>query len=629
MGEDVTAGRDFVGRRGIAVVAVTRGGARLGAEIAASIEHAELHVAERWSADVDLGVSFSGPLSVRLASLFPRVEGLVIVLALGATVRLIAPLLSSKHDDPAVVVVDEAGRHAVSVVGGHGAGANALAERIADVVGASAVVTTASDVRGLPAVDLIGREHGWKIEASPETVTRLSAAVVNGETVGIYQDAGEGDVMSSLPDHWLRAESLEELADAGSPALVVSDRLLEHRWEAYRDRWVLYRPPTLVLGVGCSLGATADELGELARETLAGSGLAWGSLAVIATIDRRLNEPGVLELATRAGLPLRGFSAEQLARRTDMANPSADVALHVGTPGVCEPAALIASEGGELVVPKRKSSKATAAVARRRRPSAATRRGTVTVVGLGPGAPELMTARARQALREADAIVGYGGYLDSIRTLVGQRRLRPYRLGQEAERARASIELARAGGRVALVSSGDAGVYGMAGLVFELLGDEIVGEAGSPAVEVVPGVTAATAAAALLGAPLMLDFAVISLSDLLVPWETIERRVVAAAEGDFVVVLYNPASARRTHQIREVQEIMLRRRPPSTLVGIVRDAYRPDQSVTIVELADLHRAPIDMRTVVVVGNSDTVRVGGRMVTRRGYAARRDPLSDDE
>jgi cobalt-precorrin 5A hydrolase / precorrin-3B C17-methyltransferase len=629
MGEDVTTGRDFVGRRGIAVVAATRAGARLGAEIVAGIDHAELHVAERWSVEVELGVTFSEPLSGRLASLFPRVEGLVVVLALGATVRLISPLLSSKRDDPAVVVVDEAGRTAVSVVGGHGAGANALAERIADTIGGAPVVTTASDVQGLPAVDLIGREHGWTIEADPATVTRLSAAVVNGETVSVYQDAGEADVTSSLPDAWLRAESLEELADAGSPALVISDRVLDKRWEAYRDRWVVYRPRTLVLGVGCSLGTTADELETLARETLANAHLAWASLATIATIDRRVNEPGVLELARRVAVPVRGFPAGQLARRTDIPSPSADVERHVGTPGVCEPAALIASEGGELIVSKRKSSRVTVAVARRPCPPVAKRGGSVTVVGLGPGSPELMTARGRQALREADAIVGYGGYLDSIRTLVGERRLRPYGLGQETERAQAAIELARQGERVALVSSGDAGVYGMAGLVFELLGGEISIESGSPAVEVVPGVTAATAAAALLGAPLMLDFAVISLSDLLVPWETIERRVVAAADGDFVIVLYNPASARRTRQIREVQEIMLRRRPPTTPVGIVRDAYRTAQSVAIVELADMHHARIDMKTIIVVGNSATIHVNGRMVTRRGYADGRDPLCDDE
>lgn len=611
-------------RRGIAVVAVTRGGAGLAAELKAALgPSTELQVAERWAAEAGPQASpFDGTLAQHLAALFPRVEGLVLVLALGATVRLLAPLLSTKRDDPAVVVVDEAGRHAISVVGGHGAGANDLAERVADLLGATPIVTTASDARGLLAIDLLGREHGWKIDASSATVTAVSAAVVNDEPVAIYQDAGERDVTRSAPADWPRVDRLERLAEWAGPALVITDRALEDRWSSFRDRWVVYRPKTLVLGVGCSTGVSVDEVHTLMREALAEAGLCWDSVVSIATIDRRLGEPALQSVASELHLPLQGFAPEQLAALPGMPTPSSEVARHVGTPGVSEPAAVLGSDGGDLVLPKRKSARATVAIARRspREPVAGT--GTLTVVGLGPGSPDLMTLRARRALRTADAIVGYRGYLEPLRAWLPNQRLDPYELGQETERARAAIELAEDGRRVVLVSSGDAGVYGMAGLVFELLGEQ-----STPSVEVVPGVTAANAAAALLGAPLMLDFAVIGLSDLLVPWDQIERRLTMAAAGDFVVVLYNPASSRRRQQLVRAIEILLQHRADTTPVGLVRDAYRPEQSTQIVNLADLSAAPVDMKTVVVVGNTSTVQMGDRLVTRRGYLSCQPERSD--
>jgi cobalt-precorrin 5A hydrolase / precorrin-3B C17-methyltransferase len=603
-------------RSGIAVVAVTRGGAPLAAELAASLgPGVELHVAERWVAGLGpTAKPFAQPLAQHLAVLFPRVEGLVLVLALGATVRLLAPLLSSKQADPAVVVLDEAGRHAISVLGGHRAGANDLAERVALAVAAEPVVTTAADARGLPAVDLIGREHGWSLDAPPETVTRVSAAVVNGEPVAVYQDAGERTWATSTPAHWPRPADLEELARWPGPALVVTDRALEDRPTEQRDRWVIYRPPTLVLGVGCSTGVAAEEIARLARTALAEASLARECVALIATIDRRLDEPGLRRFAEEWKLPLRGFGAAELAALGDLPSPSDQVARHVGTPGVAEPAAVLGSGGGDLVLPKRKSTRATVAVARRVATGSGQQLGSLTLVGLGPGSLDLMTARARRALRAADVIVGYRGYVEPLRAALPGKSFEPYELGQEAERAEAAISLAGQGRQVALVSSGDAGIYGMAGPVFELLG-----EGQQPTVEVVPGVTAAGAAAALLGAPLMLDFAVISLSDLLVPWARIERRLRAAAAGDLVIVLYNPASSRRTVQLPRAARIILEHRSAETPVGIVRDAERPEQSVQLASLDDLDRAPVDMRTVVVVGNSATVRLGDRLVTRRGYA----------
>ena len=606
-------------RRKTAVVAITRRGAALATEVAAGLDTPTgVYVARGWAEEVGTdAIAFDEPLADRLATLFREAEGIVLVLALGATVRLVAPLLSDKRDDPAVVAVDEAGRFAISVVGGHAGGANALAERVADAIGATAVVSTASDSLGLPAVDLLGREHGWRLDAPRAAITRLSTASVNGELVGVFQDAGERQWLRRLPDHWRRFENVETLAAAARPAVVVTDRDLGERDELL-DRWVVYRPRTLVLGIGCSTGASADEIEDLARLAVHEAGLSWESVAVVATINRRLQEPGVVTFAQRTGLELRGFAAEALGAVQDLPSPSAEVARHVGTPGVCEPAALLASGGSELVVPKRKSARATVAVARRA--VAESSRGRLTLVGLGPGSPDLLAPRARRELREADVVVGYRAYLEPLRAWLPEGRLLSYELGEELERAKSAIDLARGGSRVVLVSSGDVGIYGMAGPALALLaerGDDVDSNAELP-VSVVPGITAASAAAALLGAPLMLDFAAISLSDLLVPWERIERRLSAAAAGDLVVVLYNPASTRRRRQLVRAVEILLEHRPVDTPVGIVREAERAEQSVGITQLGQLSALSVDMKTVLIVGNSDTVQLGDRLVTRRGY-----------
>ncbi len=608
-------------RAGIAVLAVTRGGARLGGEIAASLgPAATLHLAERWLSEAPPGaVAIAGPLADRVAALFPDVEALVFVLATGATVRLVAPLLGQKQDGPSVVCVDEAGRHVVALLGGHQSGANTLAATVADAIGAEPVISTASDALGLPALDTLGSGHGWKVEASPTVLKQAAAAVVAGTVPVVYQDAGPHTLLDGLPPTWPRVASLTEMFAWDGPRLLVTDRLVILSGpdaSPHPPPTIVYRPPTLVVGVGCSLGAPADEIEALARAAVAGAGLAWASVGTVATIDRRATEPGVVALAERLGVPLVTYPAVALAAVTGTPSPSAEVQRHVGTPGVCEPAAILASGGDAraLVVPKQRSAHATVAVARR---VETTTPGRLWLVGIGPGPLDLMTGRARQAIRQADVVIGYRGYLEMLGSLVAVRRLRPYELGQERERAHEAIALARGGQNVALVSSGDIGIYGMAGLVFELLEDEADSEE-SLSVEVVPGVTAASSANALLGAPLMLDFAAISLSDLLVPWDTIRQRLTGAATGDLVVVLYNPASARRRQPLAEALAILGAHRPPATPVGLVREAYRPDQSVTLTTLGTLVPEQIDMRTVVVIGSSRTAILGGRMVSRRGY-----------
>lgn len=242
--------------------------------------------------------------------------------------------------------------------------------------------------------------------------------------------------------------------------------------------------------------------------------------------------------------------------------------------------------------------------------------GKITVVGLGPGGQEQMTPQALRAIREAEVVAGYTTYIRLIEPLLAGKEIVGTGMMQEVDRCRLAVRTAAEGRDTVMVSSGDAGVYGMAGLVLEIA---LQYEADArPKVEIVAGVSAVNAAAAVLGAPLMHDFAVISLSDRLTPWTLIRERAALAAQGDFVIALYNPKSKTRVTQIDEVREILLRHRPPETPVGIVKSASRPDETRILSTLRDFTREPIDMFSMVIIGNSKTFVRDGWMVTPRGY-----------
>ncbi|CAL9612580.1 Siroheme synthase [Streptomyces sp. enrichment culture] len=528
---------------------------------------------------------YEGPVADAVRAAFAQCEQLVCFLATGAVVRLVAPLLADKRTDPGVVCVDEAGRFAVSLLGGHGGGANGLAAEVAGVLGAEPVVTTATDAVGVPGLDTLG----LPVEGDVAGVTR---ALLDGEPVAL-----RAEVPWPLPPLPLAAE--------GVCTVRVTDRLAE---ETAGE--VVLRPPSLVVGVGASRGAPAEEVLELVGAALREAGLSAASVAELATVDAKAEEPGLVAAAERLGVPLVTYPAGELAG-VEVPHPSDAPLAAVGTPSVAEAAALL--HGGELLVPKRKSQRAdgrpamaTCAVVRR--PG----RGRLAVVGLGPGARDLLTPRAADELRRASVLVGLDQYVDQIRDLLrpGTRVLESG-LGAEEERARTAVEEARRGHAVALIGSGDAGVYAMASPALAEASDDIdvVG---------VPGVTAALAAGAVLGAPLGHDHVSISLSDLHTPWEVIERRVRAAAEADLVVTFYNPRSRGRDWQLPKALAILAEHREPATPVGVVRNASRADESARLTTLAALDPATVDMMTVVTVGNTATREIAGRMVTPRGY-----------
>ncbi len=527
--------------------------------------------------------SVHGSLGDTVRRLWGEVDALVLMVATGAAVRVVAPLLTTKQDDPGVVCVDEAGRYVVALCGGHGGGANAVAREVAALLGAEPVVTTATDASGTPSLDDL---PGFRPFGD---VAGVTAALL----------AGRFPLVEVAIPGWHGPAALA--AGTGPERVVVTDAA-----SPFEAGTVLLHPPSLVVGVGCSTEATPEEVARLLEATLAGAGLARASVGLVATIDRRRAHRSVTSL----GLPVRSFSADELAP-VSVPRPSPVVAAAVGTPSVAEAAALLAAgDGADLVVPKQRAATATVAIARRRAPQ-----GALSVVGLGPGSPAHRTPAAASAVRSAEVVIGYGPYVDQAADLlVAGQVVESSAIGEEVHRARRALEVAASGRRTALVCSGDAGIFAMASIVLELAPEVAPGVA----VDVVPGVTAGTAAASLLGAPLGHDHALVSLSDLLTPWEAIERRLHAIGEADLAVVLYNPRSRARTWQLGAALDILRGYRPPTTPVGLVTDAARAGERVEVTTLAEANPDAVGMTTCVVVGATTTGLYGGRMVTPRGY-----------
>jgi cobalt-precorrin 5A hydrolase / precorrin-3B C17-methyltransferase len=575
----------------VGVVAVTRAGRRLAHRIADVLPTGATVIDRPRAADA-------------LRAGFAQYDALVAVMAAGAVVRVLAPLIAAgdKSSDPAILVVDEAGRFVTPILGGHGAGANGLALELADKLGAVAVITTATDVTGLPGLD----DLGWPVSGD---VSGVSRAILDGELVTLA--SAQRWPLPALGENVV--EDLGGQVRVGHPTILISDLATQ----TGGDGSVVLRPPSLVVGMGSSRGVSTDEARRLLDEVLQDADLAIESVAAIATARIKGDEPALVELAHQLGVRLVTHTAAALGQVT-VPNPSEVVRAAVGVPSVSEAAALLGAraclEGprqngqttGDLIVTKTASAMATVAIARHRP------RGRLAIVGLGPGSRDLLTAAATQELRRASVIVGLDQYVDQIRDLLRPgTQILSSGLGQEEERAHGAVARARDGFAVALVGSGDAGVYAMASPALEVADESID-------VVAIPGVTAALAAASVLGAPLGHDHCYLSLSDLHTPWPVIERRVRAAAQGDFVLLAYNPRSAKRDWQLGRVLELLAEHRPPTTPVGVVRNASRSDQSAILTTLADFDPTVVDMYSLVVIGSSQTRIAGGRMVTPRGY-----------
>lgn len=633
----------------LAIVALTSAGRKIGCRLSeadwgkgpvpvGSPLQRELYLPASFIKEREYERTFAGRLADLLAEIFPLYEGFILIMATGIAVRVIAPLIKDKRTDPAVVVLDEGASFSISLLSGHLGGANALARWVAAVTGALPVVTTASDVRGLMALDAYARERGLLLEPW-ENLKPVTRAMLEGKPVRIYTEVALefsfGQNVQVIP-----IAPQEAVVDTNA---VRGGRAKTEGKAGFEEPYIILRrrPRRLSVGLGCRRGVSRQEVLAAIKQALDQVKAGLNEVIGLATIDRKKDEEGLLDAARELGIKLRFFSAAELSRLASSSS-SSFVREKVGVGAVAEPAALLGGSKTRLILPRQVLGRVTVAVAeeieekidqvKTRDQMPATEKwspqaglasvtseaelrketGQIQVVGLGPGALLDLTWRAENALRQADVVIGYRPYLERVRGLLPGRRLLASGMRQEVERAQQAITEASYGRRVVVVSSGDPGVYGMAGLILELAAGT-----GLP-VEIIPGVTAATAAAARLGAPLMNDFAVISLSDLLTPWEIIQRRLEAAAASDFVLVLYNPRSHTRTWPLEEAHRIIRQRRSGLTPVGIVRKASQIEEERLLTDLDHLLEADIDMSTTVIVGNSQTKVQDGFLITPRGY-----------
>ena len=613
----------------MAITAITKKGVALGRRLNQLVPDSHLYLPEKF-ADEELSGEFRfvPPAKKVIRQVFSQYPYLILIMAVGAVVRLLASELRSKCEDPAVVVVDEAGTFVVSLISGHGGGANELAKKVAHLIGAQPVVTTASEVSATIAVDLLGKEFGWELETS-DNLNKVTASVVNDECTGIYQDTGERNWWkrdSPLPSNVHVFSSIEDLIKSNcKAAIIISDQVLSKENQLPPNGALVYRPRSMVVGIGCNRGTKAHEIEQAVLSLFSEYRLSIKSIRNLATIDLKKSETGILEFARKYNLPIEYYNKETLSKVGFPSDPSLAALEHVGTPTVCEAAAILSSGIPNLVIPKTSYARTVSiAVARLsfdtlRSPKS----GKLFLVGLGPGAMEHMTFRAKEALSASDVVVGYKSYAKLVEPLITHKEVITTGMTEEVRRATIAVNLAQKGKAVSLICSGDSGIYGMAGLVGEISqrrGDKLDAE-------VVPGVPALVASAALLGAPLTGDFACISLSDHLVPWEEISQRLELAAQANFVIIIYNPRSKKRQRQLAKAKGIILQYREPTTPVGVVNNACREGQKVIITDMQHLLDHEIDMNTTIIVGNSDTLTFDKWMITPRGYSKKYDLITE--
>ena len=532
--------------------------------------------------------------------------------AVGAVTRLIATRIQGKGKDPAVLVLDPKGEFVIPLLGGHSAGAEQRALEIAMDLGGQAVITGACAHEGRLPLDAFGDGWGWRRRGTVASWRDLMVRQSQGSRISVHQSSGstawQGPEGHPLL-HNVEANVVPEPAD-----LVIGARLQgDCQWH----------PATVWIGIGCERNTSLSLVEKAIAEALATAGLAEEAVAGMASAARKSDEPALQHLSQTRAWAFRTFAEHALAS-IEVPNPSEVVLKEMGTASVAEAAALLAAgEQGRLIQPKQISrpvtgekGAVTVAIAEAATPYAP-ERGELHLVGSGPGDLSLLSGDAKAALSRCCAWVGYSLYLDLLEPLRRSDQARfDGQLTREWDRCAEALRLAQQGAKVALISSGDSGIYGMAGLALELLLQQP--EQDRPSFSVHPGISAFQLAAARAGAPLMHDFCCVSLSDRLTPWTVIEKRLEGAAAGDFVLALYNPRSKGRDWQLGHAKEILLKHRPPTTPVMLARQLGRAEESRQLTCLERLKPEAVDMLTLVLIGNSSSRAEDGWMVTPRGY-----------
>lgn len=348
----------------IAVIAITRNGARLAARLRDGLGNADIHVLKKYAGQAGKGsIPFDNDLGSLIARLWPNYRGFVCIMATGIVVRLVAPLLQNKETDPGVVVVDDSGRFAISLLSGHLGGGNLLAERSASVIGARPVITTATDSNELPSFDMIAQAEGWEID-DISRIKVLNSCLLDGEEIALVDATDRVRFhLQGKTKFSVHTTLISALRSPAKGIVLVSSRIVPLQFQT--DRILVLRPKSLFLGIGCNRGTEPEEIGETVAQQLKRLFLSINSVAAVGTVDAKSGEPGLLRFAESIGVPVRFYTAAELNEVVVPTPPSGHAMKAVGATGVAEPAALLASGGGELILAKVKSGNVTLAIAER------------------------------------------------------------------------------------------------------------------------------------------------------------------------------------------------------------------------------------------------------------------------
>ncbi len=539
-----------------------------------------------------------------------EIDLIIFIGSIAASIRIINSFLTSKDQDPGVIVIDNKCSKIVPLIGLHQSNTQNIACQIANLLGGEIIETNNSKNQSFLNLDAFGNQWGWQRFGNIKDWSKLVIKQANNEKIFCKQLSG-----NSL---WRNSESGEIINQISEKEIVKPDATFHVSiFENHETSW---HPPVLWIGIGCERNTSKDLIANSLNNFFESRNLSQKSIAGFATIDIKNNEKGILELVKEKNLPIKFFSKEDLSKMI-VPNPSNVVQNEIGTPSVAEASCLLAAgEESKLLEEKKifknESGAVTIAVAESKNQYNPTH-GEIHIIGSGPGDISFLTNNAKKALSRCTVWIGYKMYLDLIKPIKrNDQVLIESKLTEEKERCSKAIKLAEEGIKVALISSGESGFYGMAGLLLELL--QKIKKEYRPYFEVHPGISSVQLAAAISGAPLMNDFCSVSLSDKLTPWSLIEKRIEGALLGDFVIALFNPQSIERNWQLKSVINICLKSRHGDTPVLIARQVGRDNQTKKFFTLNTIPFKEIDMLSIIIIGNSQTTLVDEIFLTPRGY-----------
>ena len=563
----------------------------------------------------DHNISLIKPKSI-LREKWNKLNLIIFVGSVGASIRLINSLLSSKEKDPGVIVIDKKGSKIIPIIGAHQSNIQNIAFQLSNLFGGEIIETNNSLDQNFLNIDSFGNQWGWKRSGDTTDWSKLVIKQSNNKEIYCNQLSGN---------------NLWKTSEAGNNITQLSEKDSEQKKSSFhisifgnhKNTW---HPPTLWIGLGCERNTSKELIEDSLQSFLASNNLSPLSIAGFATVDLKKDEKAFLEISKEKNLPIKFFTSLELSK-INTPNPSNVVLNEIGTPSVAEAACIMAAGEGSKLLKEKKIFKSidsskitfgavTIAIAQSKNQYSPLT-GEIHIIGSGPGDISYLTNDARKALSKCSIWIGYKMYLDLIKPLKRKDQvLIESNLTEERERCEKAIKLAEEGIKIALISSGDSGFYGMAGLLLELI--QKVNKDFRPSFEVHPGISSMQLAAALGGAPLMNDFCSISLSDKLTPWESIEKRIAGALLGDFVIAIFNPQSLERNWQLKRAIELCLEYRLGNTPVLVGRQVGRENQSKSFFTLDSLPLKDIDMLSIIIIGNSKTTLIDEIFLTPRGY-----------